>query len=295
MMIISASYKTDIPAFYGPWFAARLAAGSVSMVNPWNGQTSDLLLTRDSVDGFVFWTRNAAPFSGVLADVGRHWPFVVQYTVTGYPGDVERSVPPVSQAVDTIRALAREFGRRKIVWRYDPILVSSLTPANWHVEHFAKLAKRLEGATDEVVVSFVQVYAKTKRNLDRAAGRYGFTWFDPEKGDKQALLGRLGDIAAAHGMRLGLCAQPELVPERVTEGIVPALCIDPSRLFGANHDKSYRRSKNRTGCLCAEARDIGQYETCPHACVYCYAVNRAETAKANYRRHDRADPSLIIA
>jgi DNA repair photolyase len=285
-MIISASYKTDIPAFYGEWFAARLAAGRAFRINPWNGRVIETSLAAADVDGFVFWTRNAKPFLHTLQTVADRAPFTVQYTITGYPHALERSVVPPDNAVETVVALANCYGPRAIVWRYDPIVLSEITPFDWHVENFARLARRLEGAVDEVVASFAQIYAKTRRNLDSAAAREEFEWWDPPDEQKRDLVERFADIAIRHGMRLTLCAQPELLAVRpISDRICAAACVDPHRLFGPGAQTDWPRSKNRPGCLCAEASDIGHYETCPHGCVYCYAVSSHDKAKANHAGH----------
>ncbi|MGH6953712.1 MAG: DUF1848 family protein, partial [Alphaproteobacteria bacterium] len=84
-MIVSASYRTDIPAFYGPWFMRRLAAGHCRIVNPYGGPAQTVPLSADLVDGFVFWTKNLGPFLAHLPEVRRRgFPFVVQYTVNNY-------------------------------------------------------------------------------------------------------------------------------------------------------------------------------------------------------------------
>ena len=115
-MIVSASYRTDIPAFYGDWFAARRAAGSCTVKNPYGGAPYRVALRGPAVDGFVFWTRNARPFLPVLdALADEDVPFVVQYTVTDYPASLETGVPAATQAVACAREVAarrRDIGRR---------------------------------------------------------------------------------------------------------------------------------------------------------------------------------------
>ena len=166
-MIISASYKTDIPAFYSRWFLNRLEAGHCLMVNPYGRQTHRIYLSPAAVDGFVFWTRNAAPFGDALEAVAaRGTPFMIQMTVTGYPRVLESNVPETARAVDQIRALARRWGPRAVVWRYDPVVLSSLTDERWHRTNFTGIAEALKGSTDEVVLSFLQPYRKTARNFN---------------------------------------------------------------------------------------------------------------------------------
>lgn len=289
-MIVSASYRTDIPAFYGDWFRQRLQAGFCQVANPYGGPPGTVPLTAEVVDGFVFWTRNAAPFAEALAEVAaRGIPFVVQYTITGYPRALEASVSDTKRSIAAVRALADRYGPRACVWRYDPLLLTSLTPPAWHRETFARLAAALTGAVDEVVLSFAQMYAKTRRNTARAAARHGFTWEDPPADRKTALLTELAAIAAAQGISASLCAQPDLL----APGLIPARCIDAARLSDvAGRTMAAKTKGNRPGCLCAESRDIGAYDTCPHGCVYCYAVRAPEAAKRAYRAHDPADPTL---
>ena len=206
-MIVSASYRTDIPAFYSTWFARRLAEGHAMVANPYGGKSYRVALRGEDVDGFVFWSRNMQPFRDNLANLGA--PFMVQYTVTGYPRALEPSVLTAAQAIDDIKALARQYGGRAVVWRYDPIVFTDLTDAAFHRRNFAALAGALKGAVDEVCVSFAQIYRKSRRNLDLAAKQHGFTWRDPDWDEKQALLPELQAIAAAQNMRLTVCSQPE--------------------------------------------------------------------------------------
>ena len=289
-MIVSASYRTDIPAFYGDWFQRRLAAGYCRVANPYGGPPGTVDLSPGAVDGFVFWTRNATPFVPVLAEVAqRGIAFMMQYTITGYPRALESSVTETKRSIETLRRLADLYGPRVCVWRYDPVLLTTLTPPAWHRETFTRLAAALAGAVDEVVLSFAQIYAKTARNTARAATRHGFGWEDPPASVKQDLLTDLAAIAMDHNLTATLCAQPDLA----TAGLVPARCIDAARLAGvASRPIAAKTKGNRPGCLCAEARDIGAYDSCPHGCVYCYAVRTPEAAKRTHRTHDPAGEAI---
>ena len=283
-MIVSASYKTDVPAFYGDWFVRRLDAGFCRMVNPYGGQEYEVALGRRDVDGFVFWTKNAGPFLQHLQDIrGRGYAFVVHYTITGYPRALEYSVTDSRRAIAHMQGLARDFGARVPVWRYDPVLITSLTPPEWHVENFAALARALSDTTDEVVISFAHIYRKTRRNLDAAARAFGFTWRDASDVEKRRLTRRLATIAAEQGLRLTICAQPQYL----APGAEPARCIDAGRLGDVvGRAIAAPERGNRSGCLCHASRDIGAYDTCPHGCVYCYAVQHRGLARRRYRRHD---------
>ncbi len=269
-MIVSASYRTDIPSFHGAWFARRLADGFALVRNPYGGKPYRVDLA--AADGFVFWSRNTRPFRPVLADLAAAArPFVVQYTLTGYPRALERAVPSVETAVAEIHWLAERFGPRAVVWRYDPILLTAATDAHFHLANFTALADRLRGAVDEVVISFAHIYAKTRRRLDAA----GVDWRDPALEEKSALRLELEAWAAAAGMRLTVCAQADV-------GGTGAACIDARRLSDvAGRPIDARVKGHRPGCLCAESRDIGAYDSCAHGCVYCYAVADHDRAVAN--------------
>ena len=290
-MIISASYKTDIPTFYGEWFLNRLRAGYCKMVNPYGGQVYRISLAPGDVDGFVFWTKNLGPFLERLAQVrSMAFPFVVQYAINAYPRSLELSVEDAEKSVDHMRLLAAEYGPRVAVWRYDTIVFTSDTPAGFHRRNFERLARELEGTTDEVVVSFAQLYRKTLRNMDRAARRFGFQWEDPPRETKIALAGELAACARAHGMRFTVCSQRVFLGP----GIEDAACIDAARMSDvAGREIRARRKGNRPECGCFECRDIGEYDTCPHGCVYCYAVNHRALARQRYRLHDPASEFLF--
>ena len=288
-MIVSASYRTDIPAFYAGWFLARLRAGSCRVANPYGGGTHEVSLLPETVDGFVFWTRNMRPLMADLDAILRVAPFTVQFTLTGYPRALESSVIVVEEGVAQLRELRRRFGPRVVVWRYDPVVFAAGLDAEAHAAGFAGLARALAGTVDEVVLSVVHPYRKTRRNLDRAAQRHGFVWRDPPAEEKRELLARLAAIAAEHGIAPTLCSQPELL----VPGLGEARCIDAERLADvAQRPIAVRECGNRPGCRCALSRDIGAYDTCPHGCVYCYAVSDRDRAVRNFRAHDAEADSL---
>lgn len=283
-MIISASYKTDIPAFYGEWFLKRLEAGYCKMVNPYNNQVYRVGLKREEVEGVVFWTKNLGPFlSGLEMVRERGFPFVVQYSINGYPRTLEFSVVEAKRSINHMKVIADKFGPKVAVWRYDPIVFSSVTPIDFHRRNFEALAKALEGTTNEVVVSFAQIYKKTLRNMNWAAEEFGFSWEDPADEVKRSLAAELAQIAKAYGMQLTMCSQRQYV----TEGVEEARCVDARRLEEVAGQPIIANLKgNRPECGCYASRDIGDYDTCPHGCVYCYAVQNRELAQSRYREHD---------
>ena len=277
-MIISASYRSDIPAFHGDWFLAALAAGEVAVSNPYSQRPYLVDLRPEAVDGYVFWTRNARPFARALATVAAQArPFVVQYTILGYPRAIDTNVIDPRLAIENARAIAAAYGRRVVVWRYDPILLTPETETGWHRSNFTRLADALAGIADEVVVSFAQFYAKSARNLAKA----GIAWRVPEPAEQASLIANLGAIAAERGIALSLCTQPELAAAAQIPG---ARCIDAARLADiAGRPVAAATKGNRPGCLCAQSRDIGAYDSCVHGCRYCYAVADHEAVQRRLR------------
>lgn len=283
-MIISASYRTDIPAFYGEWLMNRIRVGYCKAVNPYGGQVYRVSLLPQDVDGFVFWTKNLGPFLPHLSEIRRRaYPFIIQYTINGYPRTLEVSVTDARKSVEHLKQVVAQFGPGTAVWRYDPILVTSLTPLDFHRQNFLSLARALEGLVDEVVISFAQVYRKTQRNLERESRRAGLTWEDPHEEQKRAFAQELVSMAQACGIQLSICSQRQyLVP-----GARAARCVDAERLSRvAGHAIASREQGNRPDCCCHQSRDIGHYDTCPHGCVYCYAVQNRQLARARHGRHD---------
>lgn len=268
----------------------RLRAGYCKMVNPYSQQVYRIDLTLESVDGFVFWTKNIGPFLKYLPEIReRGYSFIVQHTINGYPRELEDRVINYAHTIEHTQQLTGDFGSDVTVWRYDPIVISSLTPLDWHRQNFAALAKGLAGATDEVVVSFAQIYKKTKRNMDWAAREYGFDWSEHEKTPDEEvrnLISDLARIAQSHGMQLRICSQKKfLIPGIVEE----ARCVDADRLERISRRPIVGKAKqkgNRKECACFASKDIGEYDTCPHGCVYCYAVQNRDLALKRFKEHD---------
>lgn len=285
-MVISASRRTDIPAFYGRWFQERLKAGECLVANPFSGKESIVSLRPEDVEAYVFWTKKPWPFFPVLDSLHESGVvFSLQFTITPYDRVIEKAVIPVERAIEAARTLAARFGPAAVVWRYDPIIITEHQTPAWHMEQFRRMARHLEGSVDEVVTKFLVPYAKTVRNLASASSLRATTGSEDAQ---KALLEEMNEAAADHGMALKVCSMPTM------EGRLPsAMCIDPVRLrrLGAKL-KTCKSNPSREGCQCLESRDIGAYDTCPQGCSYCYANQNQALAVARFRDHSPLDPSL---
>lgn len=291
-MIISASRRSDIPAFYSRWWMNRLRAGFVLVPNPFNPrQVRRVRLRPDAVDAIVFWTRNAAPLLPYLDEMtAMGYPFLFQYTLTGYPRALETHTPPVEQALATFSALSARLGPERVIWRYDPILLCDLLPVTDHLQRFAALAAALAGKTRQVVISFADLYGKTVRQLDRVPDlHYADILQRPD--ELAALLAGLQQIATRYDLVLTSCAE---ATDLAAWGIAHGRCIDAAqlnRLFGLSL-ATRKDPGQRPACGCACSIDIGQYDSCPHGCLYCYA-NRSPVLAARHRAaHDPLSPLL---
>lgn len=277
--IISASRRTDVPAFHAPWFLGRLREGFAEYRNPYNRRIFRVSLKPDDVRAFVFWSRNPAPLMKNLSLVDEHGaPYYFLYTVNNYPELFEISAPPLAQAGKIFRRLVLRIGSERVRWRYDPIILSRETDSEFHVANFTKIAERLAGLTQVCIFSFLDVYGKVKRNMVRVPDP--FRPLAPEREEQRNLALRLAEIGERFGIRLLSCCEDHVVVDNIGK----ARCVDPdliSRLSPSSIDLPLRPS--REGCGCVASRDIGSYDTCPHGCIYCYANASPEVAVRRYR------------
>ncbi|WP_305042818.1 DUF1848 domain-containing protein [Geoalkalibacter sp.] len=300
MHIISASRRTDIPAFYTPWLLNRLDAGFVLVPNPFNPrQIRRVNLRPEAVACLVLWTKDPRPLLSHVADLDRRgYPSLFHVTLTGLPSVLEPRVPPAADILAAVDSLARLIGPRRLIWRFDPIILSRLTPPERILATFGELADALRGRVSHCVISFARFYRQVQGRLKGALSGAELDFFDPARHDPDLALARLAPLAAAlarEGARRGLevrsCAEPlDFSPC----GIRPAACID-AELIGELRGLRLSARKDagqRGACRCARSIDIGIYGTCRHGCLYCYA--RGDEALARGRRHDPEGEMLLV-
>ncbi len=285
-MILSASRRTDIPAFYSGWLLRRLKEGYVLVRNPVNPRRiSKISLAPDVVDGIVFWTKDPVPMLKRL-DGLRDYPYYFQFTLNAYGKDAEPNVPSKNDVlVPAFRELSRRIGKDRVVWRYDPIFFSAKYTPEYHVEYFGRLASLLAGCTETCTVSFLDYYRHIGRNL-AAMGVRG-----PSAEERRRLMALLVRTASARGMKLTVCAEEEDYSDL---DALPARCVDRERLerLGDFHLNAAKDKNQRPACGCCESVDIGAYGTCLHGCRYCYADRGADAARSAFARYDPASPLL---
>ena len=287
MNIISASRRTDIPAFYSRWLMGRLRAGAARYPNPITGQMITVSLRPEDVHSFVFWSKHYGPLLEHLDELhARGYRACFHYTITALPRTLEPHTPDWERSAEICRALAARTSPRHVFWRFDPILFTDELGAAHYLERFAALAAALEGATERCIFSFAAFYGKAQRRLSAAAIQYR----DPPLDEKRALAERLAEIAGVHGMTLHACCQDALVGGDVLK----AHCIDGELLAALFPDQPAitQAGGTRPECGCTASRDIGAYDTCPFGCLYCYANGRPELADARHRAHREESDAL---
>lgn len=292
MNIISASRRTDIPAWYGEWFQHRLRAGYAIYRNPFGGQYHRVSVRPDDVVAIVFWTRNAFPFLAILdKEVRRLYRSIFLYTINGYGPSLEPHAHDRAECLAGFERVSDLLGPDSVHWRYDPILLSQRVGRDDHLRSFEELARKLEGKTFVCHTSFVQYYKKTSRRLNRLAEKSGDLCGDPPDEEKITLARELKDLATARGIELVSCCAPLL--DRA--GLQRGRCIDPSlitRLRPDLADLNLKPRPTRAGCGCAASRDIGAYNTCQSGCLYCYATDDSRTTRRALENHDPDSESL---
>jgi hypothetical protein len=292
--IVSASRRTDIPAFYSTWFMNRVRAGFCLVANPFRpSQVRRVSLRPEDVEAIVFWSKNPEPMIAHLGELeSRGFGFIFQFTLNGYPVSLEPKVGPMEKRLETFRTLSRRLGSGRVVWRYDPIILSDGIDPAYHRDRFARLAASLEGFTDRVSVSVVDPYRKTIHNMSRPENpELRLHWAEMEGEEMDRLLGRLAAIAREHRIRTFSCAEPRDLSHL---GIQPGRCVDGellASLFGIEATVT-KDPGQREHCGCAVSRDIGATDTCAHGCPYCYATRRASVAEERMRSHDPDAPAL---
>jgi hypothetical protein len=291
MKIISASRRTDIPAFYAEWFMNRIHAGYVRWQNPFSWVPYTVCLRPEDVSAIVFWSKNYSPLLPHLEELNqRGYGMVFHFTITGLPPLFEPLVPGLDELLESARQLASRYGPEAVLWRYDPIVISNATPSEYHMRRFREIASALEGSTKRCHFSFAVFYSKVVKNTARLQDEAGIECRQIPLDEQLRIATALADIAAEHGIQMYSCCGEHLVDER----IMKAHCVDGELLQRLFPDKigSVLRHPTRKQCGCYESTDIGAYNTCPHGCVYCYANAGKEVALSAHGSHDPASDML---
>lgn len=284
--LISASRRTDVPAFYTDWFLNRLSQGFCEVVHPYTKKLFHVSLLREDVAGIVFWSKNYAPLLPKLDQVEKttrnHF---FHFTITGNR-DLELRTPDFREAVKDYAYIAKRYSPDHIVWRFDPLCITDKLSCEIHEERFAAIGERIKGQAASCIISFAHPYRKMIWNIEKYTTHKPVT-VSPE--DQKTCADRLALRARQCNIRLLACCNDHLL----SDGVGKVRCIDGAKLsllFGTALDT--RPAASRRQCGCTKSIDIGAYDTCGHGCVYCYANTDQDKARKAMEQHDPGSTAL---
>jgi len=281
-VIISASRSTDIPAYYADWFFERLKKGYVRWINPYNNKSYYISLQHTKF--IVFWTKN--PVS-ILPYLNRHEINGIRYYILFTLNDYEKeefepNIPKLKQRIEAFKHLSLLLGKDRVIWRFDPILKSGSTGVLEILTRIRNIGDEIFPYTRKLVFSFIDMkYAKVRRQTSP----YNISQFSSE--EKQEIISGLITNNKKWNLTLASCAdetinQPEIIHNSCIDGeLIRSICFDDPDMMRYLEKFGRKDRGQRSACLCIKSKDIGQYDTCPAGCVYCYASDH-EKAKINY-------------
>lgn len=283
-MIINTGCRTDIPAYFSEWFFNRIKEGFVYTRNPYyKNQVMKYKLTPDVVDCLSFCTKNPGPMLPRIDEIHdfRQFWFV---TITPYGKEIEPNVPNKEKVMEDFKKLSDIVGANKIGWRYDPIFISDKYTLKSHIESFEKMAAILAGYTNDCIISFIDLYEKTKRNF---LGVKAVT-----KEEQVVIAKEFVRIGKKYNIQIKTCVEGQ---ELAKYGVDCNGCMTKTvieKAIGVNL-KVHQKKSTRGSCNCLLGNDIGAYNTCGHGCVYCYANYDEKTVINNMKLHNPKSPFLI--
>ncbi|MCH3951323.1 MAG: DUF1848 domain-containing protein [Acidaminococcus sp.] len=283
-MILNTGSRTDIPAFFTPWLLNRIREGYVLVRNPYRPDwVTRYRIDPAVVDAIVFCSKNPRPllpYLGEFASFRTYW----HMTITPYGKDIEPHVPDVPEALETFKALSHFVGADATAWRYDPVLLAGPYTLEFHICAFTKMAHTLQGYTKDCVVSFIDLYEKTKRNFP------GIRTVSQE--EQHILVHAFAKAARDAGMIIHLCHESASLeePNVDTKGCFTREILEKALSIRLRPPV---QKTARPGCPCLLGADIGAYNTCLHGCRYCYANYDQTIVHRNWKLHDPASPLLI--
>lgn len=282
-MIIDTGNRTDVPAFYSEWFMNRIREGYVMVRNPYSPeQVSRYRLDPEVVDALMFCSKNPEPMIKYLDELSR-FRMIWFVTITPYGKSIEPGVPDKRQVIESFKRISDKVGVQAMSWRYDPIFISDTYSVDYHIDAFERMASELEGYTNNAVMSFIDLYDKTKKNFPEAR--------EVVREERLAIGKAFAETGRRHGITVRSCFEGE---ELAPFGIDVTGCMSKAVLEQAIGEKLIvPNSRHIRGCNCVMGNDIGAYNSCAHFCRYCYANYDKAAVIENRKKHDPASPFII--
>ena len=283
-MILNTGLRTDIPGFFSEWFYNRIDEGFVYVRNPYaKNQIFSYQLTPELIDCIIFCTKNPKPMFKDLDKISKfnqYW----HITITPYEKEIEPNVPPVDEAIESFRYLSSRLGKEKVSLRYDPIFINEKYSLEKHIESFEDIVSSLSDYTTEAIISFIDLYEKTKRN---------FPDVKEVNHEERLILGEeFAEIGKRYNIKVKTCAEGK---ELERFGIDSSGCMTKEVIeIAINRNLDIPKQKARNGeCYCLLNNDIGEYNSCSHGCLYCYANSNKKLVMRKFKQHNPKSPILI--
>ncbi len=283
-MILNTGLRTDIPGFFSEWFYNRIEEGFVYVRNPYvKNQIYSYRLDPELIDCIIFCTKNPKPMFENLEKIDKfnqYW----HITITPYEKEIEPNVPPINDVLESFKYLSKKLGKENVTLRYDPIFINEKYTLEKHIESFEYIINSLSGYTTEAIISFIDLYEKTKRNFPKA--------IEVTKDERLKLGKEFAQIGKKNNITIKTCVEGS---ELDKFGIDSSGCMTKEVIERAiNKNLNIPKQKARNGeCYCLLNNDIGEYNTCDHGCLYCYANSNKRLVKRNLKLHDPKSPILI--
>ena len=283
-MILNTGLRTDIPGFFSEWFYNRIDDGFVYVRNPYaKNQIYSYRLDPELIDCIIFCTKNPKPMFENLEKIDKfnqYW----HITITPYEKEIEPNVPPMNDVLESFKYLSKKLGKENVTLRYDPIFINEKYTLEKHIESFEYIINSLSGYTTEAIISFIDLYEKTKRNFPQAR--------EVTKDERLKIGKEFARIGNENNIRIKTCVEGT---ELDKFGIDSSGCMTKEVIERAiNKNLNIPKQKARNGeCYCLLNNDIGEYNTCDHGCLYCYANSNKRLVKRNLKLHDPKSPILI--
>ena len=283
-MILNTGLRTDIPGFFSEWFYNRIDDGFVYVRNPYaKNQIYSYRLDPELIDCIIFCTKNPKPMFENLEKIDKfnqYW----HITITPYEKEIEPNVPPMNDVLESFKYLSKKLGKENVTLRYDPIFINEKYTLEKHIESFEYIINSLSGYTTEAIISFIDLYEKTKRNFPKAR--------EVTKDERLKLGKEFAQIGKKNNITIKTCVEGT---ELDKFGIDSSGCMTKEVIERAiNKNLNIPKQKARNGeCYCLLNNDIGEYNTCGHGCLYCYANSNKRLVKRNLKLHDPKSPILI--
>ncbi len=279
-MILNVSGRTDVVAFYTPWFINRYKEGFLDVRNPFYKKSVSRIYFKD-VDAIVFCTKNPLPIIKYLDIIDK--PIIFHVTLTPYKKDIEPNVIAKGKVIDGIKEISKIIGIENVYVRYDPILINNKYTVDYHIKSFNHLCEILDGYVSHFIISFIDDY-KNVRNNSKELNLKEFT-----KDDYERIGINFSKSAKEHGMTIQTCDEEKNLVEY---GFIKRDCVDHSLIFKLTGKTDFPVWKERN-CRCVAMADVGYYNSCNHMCKYCYANFDEKQVKENIKLHNK-NSSLII-